>query len=447
MSQLTPFIYKVISIGQTMQVFISNTIQTKQIMLFVHETTLSMYNIFIFPVLFFSLFFLFLCIKTILTHSKKTSIIDKININEWPNVTIQIPTFNEIVALRCAKQCLEFDYPRNKFEVIIGDDSNDPAVSKKIDNFIEKHKNFIKVTRRGSNSGFKAGNLNHMLKYSKGDIIVIFDSDFIPNKYFLKSIVKPFMTNKNIGCVQSKWSFVNDSQNLITIFASSIILVYQKLIAPINNKLKVPLLFGSGQAIRKDLIKKLGGWQEGSLTEDVEFAVRILKNGYEIVYLDELKVRGEVPYTLKDLSKQQKKWAYGNVNAFLCHWKSIIFGNFTISQKIMLMFTLLGYASSIFLAIFIILGVVSFSTGEPAPINIGKFLIETVKSISVSSGFLISAILVLQREKKTHMISKVLLSAFTIGFIITLNVSIGIFNAISGKRMNWDLIQKRGNKN
>lgn len=409
----------------------------------IHNTSFWIYNLFFFPVAFFSLFFLTLCFISIFSENKNNKF--NINVDKWPSVTIQIPTFNELVALRCAKQCLKFDYPKDKFEIIIGDDSNKPEISKKIDEFARQHKDKIKVTRRGSNRGFKAGNLNHMLNYSNGEIIVIFDSDFVPEKKFLKKIVTPFVINKKIGCVQARWGFLNEKENLVTKFAVGIIMVYQKLIAPINNILKVPLLFGSGQAIRKDLIKKLGGWQEWSLTEDVEFSVRVLKSGYEIVYLDDLKINGEVPYTVRDLKKQQKKWAYGNFNAFVDHWRSILFGKFSISQKIMLAMTLLGYISSVFLVIFIGSGLIYFWSGKPEPINLAKFFSETLKSTLASSGFLAALIFILKREKKSNILSAIIFSAFTVGVLVTLSVSSGILTALSRKRMNWYVIPKKGN--
>ncbi|MFH8080560.1 MAG: glycosyltransferase family 2 protein [Candidatus Aenigmatarchaeota archaeon] len=357
-------------------------------------------------------------------------------------MTIQIPTYNELIALRCAKKCLEFDYPKDRYEIIIGDDSDKPEISKKIDEFASVHG--IKVTRRGSNKGFKAGNLNHMLKFSKGEIIVIFDSDFVPQKDFLKKIVKPFLLDKKVGCVQARWSFINEKQNLVTRFASAIVMVYQMLIAPINNALQVPLLFGSGQAIRKDLIKKLGGWQEWSLTEDVEFSVRVLKAGYKIVYLHDLTVKGEVPFTVNDLKKQQRKWAYGNFNAFIDHWKFILFGKFSIHQKTMLIMTLTGYISSIFLLIFILSGLIYFWTGEPMPFNFVKFSKETLKSILASSGFLLAMIFALKKQKKTDRLWQIIFGAFTVGIIVTFGVASGILNAILRKRLNWYVIPKKG---
>jgi cellulose synthase/poly-beta-1,6-N-acetylglucosamine synthase-like glycosyltransferase len=409
----------------------------------VHQTSMWIYNLLLIPVVFFSLFFYFISINGMFFSRKKGSFAN--NVIKWPSVTIQIPTLNEPVALRCAKSCLNFDYPRNKFEVIIGDDSVDPKVSGAIDDFSKKYRGRIKVTRRGSNDGFKAGNLNNMLKYSNGDIIVIFDSDFIPNKDFLKRIVRPFTENEKIGCVQARWGFANENQNRISKFASGILLVYHRLIAPINNNLKVPLLFGSGQAIRKDLITSLGGWQEGSLTEDVELSLRILDSGHEIVYLEDVKVSGELPFTLKGIRTQQKKWAYGNINAFLDHYKSILFGHYSFKQKFMLLMTLLGYISSLFLIIFILSGFVYFFTENPAPINLYKFTIETSKTLLVSSGFMFAALVALSKERKMNLATTVISSAFTVGFLVAISVCSGIFRAILGKKMTWSMIPKKGN--
>ncbi|MFX0204254.1 MAG: glycosyltransferase, partial [Candidatus Hodarchaeota archaeon] len=288
----------------------------------VHEISLSLYNVLFFPMLFFSSLFYIMAFSGIFAKPKAIQIP---KISNWPKVTVQIPTLNEIVALRCAKKCLEFDYPKNKFEIIIGDDSNDPQISKSIDNFAAKHPQ-VRITRRKVKEGFKAGNLNHMLRYSKGDIIVTFDSDFIPPRDFLKRVLPPFVKEKKLGCVQTKWKYINMKQNIVTKFASSVLMLYHNLLACINSRAGVSLLFGSGQAVRKNLLIKLGAWQNGSLTEDVEFSLRVLKAGYKIHYLSDFSTPGEVPFTTNGFFKQQKKWAYGNARAFLDHRRWILFG-------------------------------------------------------------------------------------------------------------------------
>ena len=410
--------------------------------LLVHETTLSVFNIFLFPVIFFSVLFYIMAFNGLFSKHKRVRLPE---ISNWPMVTIQIPTFNEPVAVRCAKHCLNLDYPKNKFQIIIGDDSTDENTSEIIDDFASKHGNKIKITRRGTNSGYKAGNLNYMLNYSNGEIIVIFDSDFIPPKNFLKKIVTPFVLDKNVGCVQAKWDYLNIGQNIVSKLASTIIMVYQNLLAMVNAKLGVSLLFGSGEAVRKDLIKKLGGWQEGSLTEDVEFSLRILKSNHKIVYLPDVEVFGEVPFTLKGLKIQQKRWAYGNIKAFLDHYRSILFGKFSFLQRFMLIFTLLGYASTFFIVVFTITGILSFATGVPTPIDIAKFTSQTLSYFIYTSGFITASLVALSKDSKISMFIPVFLSSLTIGFLVAFSVAKGIFNALLGRRMPWTTIQKSGN--
>ena len=82
-----------------------------------------------------------------------------------PSITVQIPTYNEIAALNCAERCLNFEYPKEHLQIIIGDDSDDPLISKRIDKFASLNSQ-IEISRRGTNNGYKPGNLNAMLTKS-----------------------------------------------------------------------------------------------------------------------------------------------------------------------------------------------------------------------------------------------------------------------------------------
>jgi cellulose synthase/poly-beta-1,6-N-acetylglucosamine synthase-like glycosyltransferase len=408
----------------------------------IHSTSLWLYNIFLIPTLFFSVLFYLITISNLFLKPNKRNFLKNVN---WPKVTIQIPTRNEPVALRCAKKCLELDYPKDKLEIMIGDDSNDGTTTDLIKKFVKRYPE-VKLLRRSSNVGFKAGNLNNMLKDSNGEIIVVFDSDFIPPKGFLKKVVPPFLEDERVGCVQVKWKFLNLMQNRISKLASAILMVYHQIIAPLNSSGGVSLLFGSGEAVRKSLLLNMGGWQEGSLTEDVEFSVRILKNKYKTVYISDFEIPGEAPFTLKGFFKQQKKWAYGNVRTFIQHARWIIFGKLSLIQKFLVTFTLLGYASALFLVLFTVSGIVSFMSETPAPINLYKFFSNTGQIVLISSGFLVAMIVALTKEKKIGIILSVLGSSLTIGFVIAVGVAIGFINAVLGRKMDWSLIQKIGNK-
>ncbi|MCK4491177.1 MAG: glycosyltransferase, partial [Candidatus Altiarchaeales archaeon] len=260
----------------------------------IHTISFFLFNLFLIPVSFFSFIYYMLALRSVFEKEEKVkeTVKEEIKEEDLPYVTVQIPTFNELVAIRCAEDCLKFDYPENKFEVIIGDDSDDPVVSKAIDNFAQKHKGRVKVTRRGDNKGFKPGNLNHMLKFSQGEIIVIFDSDFVAPRNFLRKMVRPFMEDDAVAGVQAEWDFLNEETNYVSKLSSTLLVFYYSIIVPVNKRVSVPFLFGSGEAVRKDVLLKLGGWKDGSLTEDTEFSIRLFKEGYKIIYRDDVKVWG-----------------------------------------------------------------------------------------------------------------------------------------------------------
>ncbi len=405
----------------------------------VHSFSTDIFHLLVIPVAIFSLFFYFFGVVGILQKKSKNG---SKKLRKLPFVTVQIPTFNEPVAIRCAENCMKMDYPKNKFEIIIGDDSSDKKVSAMLDDFARKNK--IKVARRGTNAGFKAGNINNMLRHSKGEIIVIFDSDFIPPPDFLKRVVRPFEDRK-VACVQAKWSYLNMEQSPTSKFASTVLMVYHNILARLNNAAGVSLLFGSGEAVRKNVIQKLGGWQEGSVTEDVEFSVRAITKGYKIVYLHDLTVNGEVPYNVKSLRVQQRRWAYGNTKTFLEHKRSILFGNLNFVQKALMSFTMLGYISSFFLVAFMFFGTVSFMTGEPSEINVARLGMDVLINFVLASGFTFAGVVALWKEKKAHHVFVVFFSALTVGILVSLSVCSGIIKVLRGKPMYWVVIRKTGN--
>src|SRR3989344_1968362 len=294
-----------------------------------------------------------------------------------PTVTIQIPTRNELIALRCAKKCLEFDYPKDKFEILIGDDSNDKEVSKKIDEFADKYDN-IKVIRREKNVGFKPGNLQNMLKYSTGDILVIFDSDYTPEKDFLKRIVTPFIYDENVSVVQARWNFNNPNQNLVTIMSATIGYMFHYVTLALFDKFNTSSLCGSAEAVKKKDLIDLGGWRVGSLTEDIEYTLRLHIAGKKIQYLPKLECCGDAPYTPKDFYKQQMRWAYGVVSSYTIHFKDLLLTKkIKFGRKIVSFLPGIGYFIAPLISLLFIFGILSFFTHAPEKFDIARFLSET----------------------------------------------------------------------
>lgn len=407
-----------------------------------HEASLLLFNLFLVPVALFSAVFYLLAVLGVRSRRAPRP---RASPKRWPSVTVQIPTKDETVALRCAKACLAFDYP-GKVQVIIGDDSTDPAISHTIASFSRTHSR-VTVTRRGSTAGYKPGNLNHMLRFTQGEVVVVFDSDFVPPRHFLRKIVEPLACDPSVAAVQAKWDYLNRRQNRISKFASSILMIYHHLLAPVNERLGVSLLFGSAEAVRASVLRKLGGWKDWSMTEDVEFTLRALKEGYKTVYLKELAVPGEVPFTLRGLAKQQKRWAYGNAKAFLANSRWILFGKqLSFLQKAALTLTLLGYISAPFLVVFVLLGFMTWFTGTPGTVDVAKFSFTTGQMLLVNSGFLAAALVALRKEKSARLFLSVLGTSLTVGIWISISVFDGLMKALSRKPMQWYMIPKMGNQ-
>jgi cellulose synthase/poly-beta-1,6-N-acetylglucosamine synthase-like glycosyltransferase len=364
-----------------------------------------------------------------------------------PFVTIQIPTRNELVAIRCAEKCIEFDYPKNKYEILIGDDSDKLEVSSELTAFAEKH-DLVRVIKRKSNDGYKAGNLNNMLPHSKGEFVVLFDSDFTPPKDFLKRIIAPMLYDKRIAGVQARWKFVNLEQNKISVLGASIVASVHHMALPFfNNRRKLSILCGSAEAVRKDILQELGAWKHGSLTEDIEYSLRLFKKGYKIQYLPELECASEVPYKPRDLYRQQMRWAYGVISSVREHLKDIFFSKkLNLEDKLLILYTFSGYIFSVALAVVIIFGILSIITHEPEPINFSRFFFETGRNLLWTSGVLITGAYGLSKCGSGKKIGKMVLSALSYGLIVTYYVNVGIFRALMGKPMPWFLLSKSGNR-
>ena len=157
----------------------------------------------------------------LLWHYKRKGKHQKIRkpiITEYPFVTIQVPVYNEkYVIERLLESLAKMDYPLDKFEIQVLDDSTDEttAIIYRKTNALRNMNISIDVVRRNDRAGFKAGALQYGMTLSKGELIAIFDADFTPAPDFLKKLV-PYFSNPHIGMVQARWGHLNKEQNYLT---------------------------------------------------------------------------------------------------------------------------------------------------------------------------------------------------------------------------------------
>lgn len=389
----------------------------------------------------------FYLIMAVVVLGKKKKSSKGLKAGSEPSVTIQIPTYNETAALACAKKCIEFDYPKEKMQIIIGDDSNDKTVSAKIDSFAKKHPGLVLVTRRGENVGFKPGNLNHMLKFTKGEYIVIFDSDFLPEKEFLRRILQPFTEDKNVAVVQARWKIQNFNQSVYSVLGGTVSLVCHHIVLPFISANKgTSFLCGSAEAIRKKDLLEVGGWQAGSLTEDIECSLRLMMARKRLIYLPDLECNCEAPFQFKDLCKQQMRWAYGVITAIMMHFSSMAKSRMRVRDKVNVAIFASGYLFAFLLMAVTIFGMLAVISQRPAPIDWARFLGETGRNVLLTSGFLIASLLALGFGKKLKEIPRMIAGSFSVGLVVTYYVNLGIAKAVFGRNMRWFMLHKNGNK-
>jgi len=375
----------------------------------------------------------------------------------FPSVTVQIPTFNELAALNCAARCLEFDYPEEKLQIMIGDDSNDPGISARIDEFAGANPR-VEISRRGGNEGFKPGNLNGMLPKSKGDYLLILDSDFLPKKDFLKRLVVPVIRDPELAGVQAAWRIINVHDNHSTLMGTGIVNIIHVVIMPFLKALTKSCVFcGSGELVKKSYLVDAGGWASGALTEDVDYSLRMITTGRRIEYLDDLRIRCEVPYTPMDLFRQQMRWAYGVMRAFMNHGRKLFLSRTIQKRTKFAAFTFgSGYVMITLLLLTFILGMLNMVYGmlglDPAAAQsssytIGNFLYDSIVNLLLTCGMMISAIVAgFVTGFGYRSMGRLIIASLTVGFICMFFIGRGLVTAWLGLPMKWFMLRKAGNE-
>lgn len=242
--------------------------------------------------------------------------VPKAKIDENAIVTIQLPLYNEMyVAERLIRTVCQIDYPKDKMEIQVLDDSTDETtalVAKVVEEM--KSQGFdISHIRRGTREGFKAGALKEGMKIAKGEYIAIFDADFIPHKDFLKKTLAYFVDDK-IGMVQTRWEHLNGDYSIITKAQALALDGHFVIEQTVRNKSGFFINFnGTGGVWRKKCIEEAGNWHADTLTEDLDLSYRAQLIGWRFVFLKDFTSPAELPAEINALKNQQFRWTKGAV--------------------------------------------------------------------------------------------------------------------------------------
>ena len=368
-----------------------------------------------------------------------------------PSVTVQITSRNELVALDCARCCLVFDYPEDKLQILLGDDSNNPNVMQEIDHFAEKHPR-VKVLRLTNRIGFKSGNLNHVNDYTTGDYILVMDSDFLPEPDFLRRLVAHAVADPGLAAVQARWHITDVHESLTTLLGAGVINVTHFIMLPLFSRfMKTCFLCGSAMLIKRQTMVEMNGWETSTMTEDIDLSFRFFTHGYRIAYCPDVVCDSEVPHTAHDLFRQQKRWAYGVVETTIKRSRSLYLSHqATVGNKVAATIVSSGYAVSFLVFISTLLGFVHMLM-----LGIGQMdasLQDSVQGtagnlwrIAISSGALVATLCAgFASGFGIKGAGKLIIASYTIGFVMLFHVSNGIVRAVLGLPIDWVPPVKRG---
>jgi cellulose synthase/poly-beta-1,6-N-acetylglucosamine synthase-like glycosyltransferase len=257
-----------------------------------------------------------------LTSKRKKDIsetFDLSNPKEVPFVTIQLPVYNEMYVMeRLLENIAKMDYPHDKLEIQVLDDSTDETVEttrKQVEALNAKGLDIKHITRI-DRSGFKAGALKEGLKIAKGEFIAIFDADFLPNENWLKRTIIHFK-DPSIGVVQTRWSHINRNYSILTkIQAFALDAHFTLEQVGRNSKGHFINFNGTAGIWRKTCIIDAGNWEGDTLTEDLDLSYRAQLKNWKFKYLEDVETPAELPVVISAARSQQFRWNKGGAENF-----------------------------------------------------------------------------------------------------------------------------------
>jgi cellulose synthase/poly-beta-1,6-N-acetylglucosamine synthase-like glycosyltransferase len=236
--------------------------------------------------------------------------------SELPTVTVQLPVYNEIYVIkRLLTAVSQIDYPREKLEIQILDDSSDETteIAHREAVHLRQLGFQVELVRRLDRIGFKAGALNHGLKQAKGEFFLILDADFIPPPDILQQTVHYF-TDPAIGMIQTRWGHINRSYSWLT--RAQAILLDGHLLLEQTARSRTGRFFnfnGTAGLWRRSAIEQAGGWQHDTLTEDLDLSYRAQLKGAKFLFLSNIVTPAELPVDMSGFKSQQHRWTKGSI--------------------------------------------------------------------------------------------------------------------------------------
>ncbi|MFZ9834903.1 MAG: glycosyltransferase [Holophagaceae bacterium] len=311
-----------------------------------------------------------------------------------PKVTIQLAIFNEYnVIERLISAVAQLDYPKDKLEIQVLDDSTDHTRDL-VDSIVARYRQLgfdIHSLHRIDRRGYKAGALEEGLKVVKGEFIAMFDADFVPNPNFLKYAI-PYFKDPKIAFIQGCWTHLNRSSSLLTQVQGILLDGHFVFEHTVRHRSNAFFNFsGTAGMWRVSAIEDAGGWQHDTITEDADLSYRAQLKGWRGVYLKDLLVPAELPTDVNAFKSQQHRWAKGNAQVIRKLMGTIWKSKASIHTKIECWFHLTANCNYLLVVILSILMIPAMVLRAGTPIHVllmtdGPFFALNALSIGLYFG-------------------------------------------------------------
>ncbi|MBI4169905.1 MAG: glycosyltransferase, partial [Acidobacteria bacterium] len=357
-----------------------------------------------------------------------------------PFVTVQLPIYNEVyVVKRLIRAACALDYPADRLEIQVLDDSTDETTQIAAETIaaLRGRGPDIRHIRRGGRAGYKAGALAHGLNTARGEFIAIFDADFVPPPGFLLDLL-PHFSRPRVGMVQARWEHLNRDYSFLTRIQS--ILLDGHFVIEHAARHRAGRFFnfnGTAGIWRRSCIESAGGWQDDTLTEDLDLSYRAQLAGWEFVFVPDVVAPAELPADMASFKSQQHRWTCGSIQTGFKILPRLLRSRLPFGVKAEAFFHLTNNCAYALMAILAILVVPAMVVRQGVGrstllfVDLPLFLMST---ISVSAFYLIS-----QREVRDDWVSTLafLPGVMSVGIGLSLNNARAVLAACRGRRAEF----------
>ncbi len=373
---------------------------------------------------------------------------------EWPAVTVQLPMYNEkFVVEGLLRKVTAIDYPKEKLEIQILDDSTDDtyALCKKQVEFYRAQGFDISCLHRTDRTGFKAGALEAADAVAKGDFLLILDADFRPEPDILKRVM-PYFTDPGVALVQTRWGHLNRRKNLLTRLQSIFLDGHFALEQTVRNRSGRCFTFnGTAGVWRKVAINDAGGWEHDTITEDMDLSYRVQMKGWRFIYLNDYVTPAELPEDMDGFKAQQHRWTKGCIQVCQKMLLTILRSKLPLKAK-MEAFTHLTCNYSYLALILLCFLVMPICTDRISPwgsmawdtwqMILLTFTLFFFATLTVCAFYITAEIVV--RPKRWWMVFPLLIPLLALGVGMAVNNAKAVLEAVFGQKSEFVRTPKFG---